>query len=121
MNKNIALDTLAYFCFCALVGTGLLLEFRLCEDERGTILGISVEDWSDIHEWVAYLFIALVVLHLVLHWAWIKSIASRYLWGTIVVFVAGLFVIGVLLLTPVRHTGKSHHDCGPEQIQEHDD
>jgi hypothetical protein len=25
MNKNIALDALAYFCFCALAGTGLPL------------------------------------------------------------------------------------------------
>ena len=121
MNKNIALDALAYFCFCVLAGTGLLLEFRLCEDTSGTILGLAAEDWRDIHEWVAYLFVVVVVLHLALHWAWIRKLASRHLWSTAVGLAAGVCVIGALLLTPVRHSGEWHNDCGPERTREHDD
>jgi hypothetical protein len=121
MNKNIALDALAYFCFCAMAGTGLLLEFRLCEDASATILGIAAEDWRDIHEWVAYLFIAVVVLHLALHWTWIRKLAARHLWSTIVGLAAGACVIGALLLAPVRHSGKWHNDCVPERTQEYDD
>jgi hypothetical protein len=121
MNKNIALDAIAYFCFCALAGTGLLLEFRLCEDARGTILGLGAEEWSDIHEWVAYSFIAVVVLHLALHWVWIKKLAARYRWSTVVGLAAGACLIGVLLLMPVGHSGKWRHEGGPERNREHDD
>ncbi len=121
MNKNIAVDVLAYFCFCVMAGTGLLLEFRLDEDKSGTILGIASEDWCDIHEWVAYLFVVVVVLHLIFHWAWIKMLATRHLWSTVIGLAAGVCVIGVLLLTPVRHPGKLHNDCGPERTREHDD
>jgi len=121
MNKNIALNVLAYFCFCVMAGTGLLLEFRLDEDTSGTILGIASEDWGDIHEWVAYLFVMVVVLHLILHWTWIKMLAARHLWSTVMGLAAGVCVIGVLLLTPVRHSEKLHNDCSPERTQKHDD
>jgi hypothetical protein len=120
MNRNIALDVLAYFSFCALVGTGLLLEFRLCEDANATILGLAAEDWRDIHEWVAYSFVVLVVLHLALHWAWIRKLASGHLWSTAVGFAAGVCTIGALLLTPMRHS-EWHNDYGPEKTREHDD
>ena len=121
MNKNIALDTLAYFCFCALAGTGLLLEFRLCEDTSGTIFGLAAEDWRDIHEWVSYLFVMVVVTHLVLHWAWIRKLANRHFWRTTVGLTAGICVIGVLLLTPVERSGQWNYDCGAEETQERDD
>lgn len=121
VNRNIALDALAYFSFCALAGTGLLLEFRLCEDTSAKILGLAAEDWRDIHEWVAYLFVVVVVLHLALHCAWIRKLASRHLWSTAVGLAAGVCVIGVLLLTPVRHSEEWHNDCGPERTREHDD
>jgi hypothetical protein len=121
MNKNVALDALAYFCFCALAGTGLLLEFRLCEDTRGTILGIAAEDWRDVHEWVAYVFIVVVVLHLVLHWAWIRKRATAHLWSTVLGLAAGPGLIAALLLAPVQHSAQWHHDCGDEHAREHDD
>jgi hypothetical protein len=121
MNKNVALDALAYFCFCALAGTGLLLEFRLCEDTSGTILGIAAEDWRDIHELVAYLFIAVIVLHLVLHWAWIRKLATTHLWATVLGLAAGLGLIAALLLAPAQHSAQWHHDCGTEHAREHDD
>ena len=91
MNKNVALDALAYFCFCALAGTGLLLDFRLCENTSGTILGIAAAGWRDIHEWVEYVFIATVMLHLVLHWAWIRKLATGHLWSTVLVQVSHFF------------------------------
>ena len=121
MNKNIALNVLAYFCFCVMAGTGLLLEFRLDEDTSGTILGLGAEDWGDIHEWVAYLFVMVVVLHLILHWAWIKMLGAKHLWTTVIGLTAGVCVIGALLLTPVRHSEKLHNDCGLERTREHDD
>jgi hypothetical protein len=121
MNKNLAMDAIAYFCFCALAGTGLLLEFRLCEDTSGTIFGLAAEDWREIHEWVAYWFVAVVVLHLVLHWAWIRRLATGHLWSTALGLAAGVCVIGALLLTPVRHSGKWRQDCSPERTREHDD
>jgi hypothetical protein len=50
-HANMILNAVLYLCFCGLAGTGLLLEFRLCEDSHGSVWGIAAEDWGDIHEW----------------------------------------------------------------------
>jgi len=121
MNKNLAVNAVAYFSFCALAGTGLLLEFRLCEETSGTIFGLTAEDWRDIHEWASYVFVAVVMLHLVLHWAWIRRLATAHFWTTTVGIAAGVCVVGLLLLTPVQHGGKSHQACDCEGPHEHDD
>ena len=35
-------------------------------------------EWGDIHFYLAILFIALMVLHILLHWTWIKSYVKSF-------------------------------------------
>jgi cytochrome b subunit of formate dehydrogenase len=44
---------------------------------RAEVLGISRQVWSDLHTWVGLVMIAGVVIHLVLHWAWIVCMTRR--------------------------------------------
>ena len=120
MIKSLAVNAVAYLSFCALAGTELLLEFRLCEDESGTIFGLTAEDWRDMHEWASYMFVAAVMLHLVLHSAWIRRLATAHFGTTTVGIAAGVCVVGFLLLTPVQHGGKWHKTCDSEGPREHD-
>ena len=109
------LNLLLYLSFCAMVGTGLLMAFRLIPGSRGgrglEVWGWSRHEWGDLHTWISYLFIALVVLHLALHWAWLtKCAASGHLWRLVLGLIVGLSIIAAFLLLPVqqRERGKSH-------------
>ena len=35
-------------------------------------LGIGRGQWGDIHLWLGIVFVALMLVHLVLHWDWVK-------------------------------------------------
>lgn len=51
------------------------------------------EDWRDLHELTSYLFVA-VVVHLAMHWSWIKVLAAQYFWATTFVATARSCVSG---------------------------
>jgi hypothetical protein len=50
-----------YLATCTLVGTGLLLEWRLDEDVSGRLLGMDRDDWGELHFGVALAFAALTL------------------------------------------------------------
>ena len=96
-----------YLVTCALIGTGLLLELRMDqEDVAARLFGMSQDDWGEIHIVVAITFVALAVLHLVHNWAWIKTAFSRSK-PAIVVLFAGLVFVGGLLLWPTTSVDAS--------------
>ncbi len=110
MNVALSLKTIAltasnaalYLVTCALVGTGLLLELRMDEEDGvRRLLGMGADEWGEIHIVVALMFVALAILHLMLNWAWVKAALAkaRLAYG---VFVAGLGLIAVLLLWPAE-------------------
>lgn len=48
-------------------------------DQVRQLLGLGRHDWGDIHFILASLFVLLILVHLVLHWAWIKTCAKSIL------------------------------------------
>lgn len=110
--SNLAL----YLGFCALAGTGLMLEFRLPPGSRGghglTVLGMSRHDWGAIHLWIAWGVLAITVAHLALNWAWLRKIAGYRRW---VPLLGGLALGGLALTMPLflpvsRSAGTPAHD-----------
>jgi hypothetical protein len=58
-----------YLVTCTLVGTGLLLELRMDEEDGAArLFGMDQNDWGEIHFVVAITFAVLAVLHLVQNW-----------------------------------------------------
>jgi hypothetical protein len=89
-----------FLAVCALIGTGLLLELRLDEEDGGTrLFGMSRDDWGEIHLMVALTFAGLMILHLVQKTAWIKAAFRRSKLASGVLII-GLTVIAGLLLWP---------------------
>lgn len=43
------------------------------------LLGLGRHDWGDVHFVLALLFVLLILLHIVLHWTWIKTCARSIL------------------------------------------
>jgi hypothetical protein len=43
------------------------------------LLGLGRHDWGDVHFILALVFICLILVHIVLHWTWIKTCAKSIL------------------------------------------
>ncbi len=96
----LANNAVLYLATCALVGTGLLLELRMDEEDGARrLFGMGPDDWSEVHLAVALAFISLAILHVGLNWVWIKAALAkaRLAYG---VLVAGFALIAGLLLWP---------------------
>jgi hypothetical protein len=89
-----------YLLTCGLIGTGLLLELRMDEEDGAVrLLGMGQDDWGEIHFAIALGFAVLTVFHLLLNWAWIKATLSTAKWA-VPLLAVGLGLIAVLLLWP---------------------
>ncbi len=44
-------------------------------------LAVTRSDWLDIHDWAGVALLAVICLHLVLHWRWIVTMSRRALLG----------------------------------------
>lgn len=99
------LNYLLYLCFCAMTATGLALKFRLpCGRGCGRriMMGLNRYQWADIHLWMSYTFIALIIIHLILHRQWLVKIAAKAgAWQLIAGLLAGLGLVAWLMLWPV--------------------
>jgi hypothetical protein len=42
-----------------------------------TYWGITKHTWIEIHDWVAVALVAIVVLHIVLHWKWLVRVGRH--------------------------------------------
>jgi hypothetical protein len=109
-GSNVAL----FLAACLLAASGLLLEFRLDEDESGTILSLARDDWAELHLIVAFVFLGLTVLHVALNCKWVTSLArAKWRWPTIAAGVAGALIQAGILLAPAA-TGGRHHEGAHE-------
>ena len=46
-----------------------------------TFWELSRHTWIDIHDWVAVALVAIVVLHVVLHWKWLVRVGKSFFSG----------------------------------------
>jgi hypothetical protein len=102
-------DIAMYLAMSFLTGTGLLIHYRLVPGFRGghglTCLGLSRHDWGTYHLWAAYLLLALILVHLILNYAFIRNvIAAKKSWLVYVLGLLGLLLTALFLLLPVKKT-----------------
>ena len=109
------LNLLLYLSFCVMVGTGLLMAYRLIPGSRGgqglEVLGWNRHEWGALHTWVSYVFITLVAAHLAINWTWLTKVAAKgHAWHLGAGLLAGGLIIGTFLLLPTTkrqgETGK---------------
>jgi hypothetical protein len=101
------LNGLMFLSGCFLAGTGWLMDERLPRGRgeggvRPTFLRMSRHDWGEVHAWMGYAMVVLVVVHLALHWRWlVKIAAAQKPWRLAAGLAAGLAVAGFFLFAPV--------------------
>jgi len=108
---NLVIDALLLLCIAAIAGIGLLMKYVLVPGyRRWEIYGRNVDlffwgldrhEWGAIHLVIGFIFLALLVLHVVLHWGIIVGIYRKLLPNTFVRCIVTVVLISltILLLT----------------------
>jgi len=100
-------DTLLFISFIGIAFIGILMAFFLAEgptsqarDSEKYFLGLHRHQWGDIHLYLSLAFTALVVIHLILEWNWIKGKTRKLFkkeWVPALVFIIALSLIVPLI------------------------
>ncbi|WKJ92330.1 DUF4405 domain-containing protein [Methylomonas montana] len=82
MNRtlvNIIIDLVATLLFLGMIATGYLLRFPLPPGSNKTLTlwRLSRHQWGDIHFWISLGLLAVLVIHLALHWNWIVTVIGK--------------------------------------------
>ena len=84
---NFVIDALMFLCLMAMAGLGFLMKFVLPSgrdawakygsNRQFSWLGWDRHDWGDIHLYLAFTLLSLLVLHVILHWQQILGLFQR--------------------------------------------
>ncbi len=105
---NFVIDFISFISLFSLACTGFIIKYVLPPGSGGghgqgfrggrgpaeikSLWSMTRHEWGDIHFYLSVVFIALVLVHLVLHWTWIKN------------YIKSLFGI--------KRSGKKIENCG---------
>jgi hypothetical protein len=67
---NLMIDTVAAALLTAMVGSGYILWFALPPGTNRThiLWGLLRHQWGTVHAWISVTLIAVLAVHVVLHW-----------------------------------------------------
>ena len=87
-SLNFVLDLVSFFVLLGLAITGFIMKYILPPGTGGTgrslhdgagrgvqiqeLWSMTRHEWGNIHFYLAVAFAALMILHIILHWSWIK-------------------------------------------------
>jgi hypothetical protein len=82
MNRtlvNVIIDLVATLLFLSMIATGYLLRFPLPPGSNKTLTlwSLSRHQWGDIHFWISLGLLAVLMIHLALHWNWIVTVIGK--------------------------------------------
>jgi hypothetical protein len=75
---NFFMDILLFVVLISQVFTGILLHRFPPELANTTVLGLTRYTWGTVHWSVSILFVLVIIIHLVLHWGWVKTTTLKY-------------------------------------------
>ncbi len=83
-NKlNFIIDAVMFVAIASIGFIGLMLGFVIPTGEvpapEKYLWGLHRHDWGNIHLYLSLSLITLLVVHIILHWSWIKATAKKYL------------------------------------------
>ena len=107
-------DTLMFLCMLGIVLIGLLMGFVIPEGRLGPgqskyFLGLHRHQWGDVHLYLSLAFTAVVVVHIVLAWSWVKG-KAKGLFGRFWKGAMALSVVAAVLVPAVFWLAASKND-----------
>jgi len=82
---NLIVDLIAAGLMIGMLATGYIIRFPLPPGSNKylTLWGLTRHEWGDIHFWISLGLLAVVLLHVCLHWQWLViSVKRRLPWTT---------------------------------------
>jgi hypothetical protein len=81
---NLLIDLTAAVLMVGMLATGYVLRFPLPpgSNKELTLWGLTRHQWGDVHFWISLGLLAVILLHLCLHWQWIVISVKRKLCRT---------------------------------------
>ncbi|MGE5193345.1 MAG: DUF4405 domain-containing protein [Deltaproteobacteria bacterium] len=78
---NLIIDLSAAGLFLVMIATGYILRFVLPPGTHKTLMlcGLTRHTWGTIHFWISAGLLALLLVHVVLHWQWLVTVVGRRL------------------------------------------
>jgi hypothetical protein len=120
---NLVIDAAMFLCLMALAGLGFLMKYVLPSGRdawakygsnlQRSWLGWDRHDWGDIHLYLAFAFLSLLVFHIILHWHRILGLfrrvvpdsRRRYRIALIFLFLSLLLIYFPFLINPDSKSG----------------
>lgn len=127
---NFIVDACMFVCMMPLAGIGFLMKFVLIPGkDRMAVYGSNVDlfflgldrhEWGTIHLWIAFILLALLTAHIMLHLRWISALLGKLIVDrkkqviaavTFIVLCFFLLVFPLLIKPEVRDAGQGfQHD-----------
>ena len=78
---NLLIDALAALFFLGMIATGYVLRFPLPPgtNKSLSLWGLSRHQWGGVHFWISLGLLAVLLIHLALHWQWVVTVVGRQL------------------------------------------
>lgn len=81
---NYVVDVVMFALMGAMIFIGVLMGFFLAsgpvaDQSLKYVWGLHLHQWGDIHTILSFTFVAFFILHLLLHWSWIKGATKKLL------------------------------------------
>lgn len=110
---NLIIDAIMLILLMIVAGLGLLIKYVLVPGFKRQILydsdvelyymGLTRHEWGSIHLWLSLIFIALMLIHIILHWKMITCIFKQMVSGKVSRTIIAILVAIISLffaLTP---------------------
>ena len=111
---NLIIDVLLLLCISAIGGIGLLIKYVLVPGFRRweiynrnvdlSYWGMDRHEWGSIHFIIALIFLVLLVIHIILHWAMIVNIYRKLIPNSLarrIITVILICLVILLIIFPV--------------------
>lgn len=72
-TMNFIVDLASLLFLIIVTFSGIVLKYVLPGPPGPTFWALSKGPWRDIHWWTSVVFCVLIIIHIVLHWAWVKG------------------------------------------------
>lgn len=125
---NFIVDAIGFLAMALLASTGFVVKYALPSGSghSRTLWGMTRHEWGGVHFWLAVVLLAMMLLHLLLHWHWVLNMikgpspetARPRMIAALVLLLVVAGLVAAPFLTPIASNAQRTERKGTES-EEH--